>query len=627
VAEHVFLCGLNADQFADYPDGTKLSLDERDGNVVLRLGKLRGGLRDQPKRLTDFIEIASYVFAADRKTSRGSLTDRGVGRDWRRSIGLVIAVRDLEFWLQQEVGEAMGTALGFLSEDNWSFEFVENLEPVDPQLYLSFETEAPQLHRNATVILFSGGLDSLAGAVHELESTERNVVLVSHRNIPGVGARQKSLADHLGRAYPGRLTHVWLDNNLRGGGRREETQRTRSFFFSAMASVVALIERADRIRFYENGIMSINLPIATQVVGARASRSTHPLSLILINRFVNLVSGRQITVENPFIWKTKVEIVLELANSPHASLIATSVSCTRARTVNNRFEPHCGTCIQCLQRRISTLGGGASEIDEAEAYDTDFLLGARRDGEDRTMAVGSITLALDCEAMSTNAFMRRFADEVSWVLQAHPRDEKEGAGEKMADLFRRHGGSVAQILSRALESVATDVIRSDLPPSSLLALVLASRLPKADVPTEVTQAKLPEPRPDQSDDRIYLAVDEVRQRIRISDRAELYGPTVYPIIRLLASAALEDAGCGLLPKSRRAFLGKSIANLLDLDSEDAVRAAVKRARDALAEEEMELHQTTSDPHAIIESTRRGYRIAPGVDVVTPDEFLRQTTTP
>ncbi len=37
---------------------------------------------------------------------------------------------------------------------------------------------------------------------------------------------------------------------------------------------------------YENGIISHNLPISGQVVGTMATRTTHPLSLLLLERFL-----------------------------------------------------------------------------------------------------------------------------------------------------------------------------------------------------------------------------------------------------------------------------------------------------------------------------------------------------
>ena len=625
--ERVFLCGLSAEQRAAYPTGTILSLDKSSGNLVLKLGRMRRKLvGTEPKPLTDLIEIASYVFAADRTTGRGDLDDRGYGPDWRRSFFLVIAVRDLALWQRQDVNETLCEALNFLSEDEWRFEFADNQNPISIQDYLGLKEQDADASGGTSVVLFSGGLDSLAGAVHELRHTNRHVVLVSHRNLPGIGSRQRRLAEQLEFAYPRRVTHIWVDNNLSSDfGRLEESQRTRSFFFTAMATVAAHIEGADRIRFYENGVMSVNLPIATQVVGARASRSTHPRSLQLLKDVVELVSMYSIEVDNPFIWKTKAEVVGELAITPQAGLIVITVSCTRARTANRIFQPHCGTCIQCLQRRMATLAAGVGALDERDCYEVDFLEGPRKDGLDRVMALEALALALDCADISATQFIDRFADPVAWVFQAYKASEQEEVAHKLVDLFQRHGGTVRAFLATVMGARALDVLDKTLHPSSLLALTLASRL-NASVyrPAEQTPARLPEPKIEPisavTSDRIFVAVDEVRHRIRIWDQADLRGHTIFPIMRMLMAAAQKDRVDGLLPKNHRAFSAEVIADSQSLSNADAVRSAIRRIRNELEDAEAALYSVAADQNALIETTSKGYRLNPAVVVVTLDEF-------
>jgi hypothetical protein len=58
-----------------------------------------------------------------------------------------------------------------------------------------------------------------------------------------------------------------------------------SFLYAALACVVARLFGKTRIRFFENGVVSINLPISEQVVGARATRTTHPVVLERFRRF------------------------------------------------------------------------------------------------------------------------------------------------------------------------------------------------------------------------------------------------------------------------------------------------------------------------------------------------------
>ena len=57
--------------------------------------------------LTDLVEIATYVFAADNLVSRGGDAFKNMGRAWRRSYRLVIAVRQPGFWSEPQLLHAL----------------------------------------------------------------------------------------------------------------------------------------------------------------------------------------------------------------------------------------------------------------------------------------------------------------------------------------------------------------------------------------------------------------------------------------------------------------------------------------------------------------------------------------
>jgi 7-cyano-7-deazaguanine synthase in queuosine biosynthesis len=629
--KHVFLCGLSEAQRSGYAEGSELSLAERVGNLTLRLDALRRRLVGvEPKRLTDLIEIASYVFAADRTTRRGTESLRNCGEDWRRNFLMVVAVRERAFWNRADVKSALSDALGFASEDTWVFDFVESEQPAPLQYYLAVRDEQIDAAGGTSVVLFSGGLDSLAGAVKELTTSNRHVVLVSHRNTPAIGAIQKELAARLTAAYPRRVTHVWVDNSLTGKlDDREETQRTRSFFFFAMAAVAAHIEKADRIRFFENGIMSVNLPIATQVVGARASRSTHPRTLKLLQDIADLVSEHGIGVDNPFVWETKAEVVRGLASSHFAPLITISHSCTRSRKGAAAFERHCGTCVQCIQRRISTLGGSAAEFDEAEGYSVDLFTGERDKPEDRAMAFGSVELALDCAAISDRLFIGRFALEVSQVVQAYPPAERDEIAQRLISLFRRHGETVRSLAISAVHAAAAQIVDKAIKPGSLLALLatpdfLGQRtVPEGMLPpaAEPPSERSSEGASRLSAGQIAIAVDNESKRIMISGIATLTGSTMFALLRHLIELSTADREAKLAPKRYRCKLGKVLADDLGLPDAETIAQAVRRIRKEIAEGFEALEGYRPDDAAVIENVHgSGYRLNPAVVIVSPLEL-------
>lgn len=471
MAEHLFLCGLTSAQRTGYKGGTRLQIGEHDGNVTLKIEDIRKKyVMSIPDLLTDLLEIATYVFAADNSVTRGGPALRNMGSDWRRSFRLVIGVRELERWSAPDLLHALRELLGFLSDDAWHFEFVKLSAPTPWRDHFDFANgnEEPGA---SNVVLFSGGLDSLAGAVHELSNGNQRVVLVSHKSSPIAINRQAALAKELRARFGKRVFHVPVRVNMTNDQAAvEDTQRTRSFLFTAIATVVANLEGAHRIRFYENGIMSVNLPISAQVVGTRATRTTHPQSLKLLERFVRLVQQTEIVVDNPFIWKTKAEVVEILDSPTDRPLIAQSISCSRTREVT-KMHWHCGTCAQCLQRRIGTLGAGLEEADPREDYVIDFLTGARDDGEHRQMAVDMVRSALEFRRMSDLEYLHRYAGEFARLNVAFPGATSLEAARNFVDLFKRHGETVRNIFVEAVRTQAEALVDKTLPSSCLLRLV------------------------------------------------------------------------------------------------------------------------------------------------------------
>ena len=194
-------------------------------------------------RLVDLLEIASYVFSADCATSRGSeWTDESSTEPWSRDFAFVIPVREPTFWNASEHKCLITEVLTFLSNDKYSFTFVPLEHDRPDQQYLEFgELDDWLFYNPERVVMFSGGLDSLAGAV-ETARGGANVVLVSHRPVSTLDSRQRKLFAELQKEFPKNLIHipVWINKAEKFG--REPTQRTRSFLYSALGTVVAALD-------------------------------------------------------------------------------------------------------------------------------------------------------------------------------------------------------------------------------------------------------------------------------------------------------------------------------------------------------------------------------------------------
>jgi hypothetical protein len=178
--------------------------------VNLHLGDLSRPMADNiPDVLTDMLDIAAYIYCADQFTTRGTELMTNMGADWRRKFRLKIPVRCPDVWGKDSVREALVETLGFLSEDEFSFEFLQATTTTGLQPYLGFNDPSAQAISPDEVILFSGGLDSLAGAVDELIGNNKKVALVSHQSSTMVTSKQNRLVDSLrSRTRNGQLFHV-----------------------------------------------------------------------------------------------------------------------------------------------------------------------------------------------------------------------------------------------------------------------------------------------------------------------------------------------------------------------------------------------------------------------------------
>lgn len=264
--ERLIICGPLAPSPTTAEKGVvRLNTFGASQNVNLKIAdihqKLCANMRGE---FLDLLEIAAYVFAADQACSRGGEGVRDYGQGWHRSLRFQIPVRVPELWQAEPVLTELTKTLSFLSDDNYTFEFADYPEPSRPTVptYFEFASAVALGAEPVSVIPFSGGLDSLAGAVEEAVGHGRSVALVSHRSVSKIDSRQQSLVRELKKLTKATVHHVPVWVNKDAAESHDFTQRSRSFLFASLAAVVARLYELDGIRFYENGIVSVNLPIS-----------------------------------------------------------------------------------------------------------------------------------------------------------------------------------------------------------------------------------------------------------------------------------------------------------------------------------------------------------------------------
>jgi 7-cyano-7-deazaguanine synthase in queuosine biosynthesis len=452
----------------------ELSTHGRNQNVNLQIEDVaKVLLHDLSSRLLDLLEIASYVYAADCSTSRGKGWSAGAAiESWPRDFRFVIPVRDVQFWRDPEVGELLISCLSFISNDDFAFDFVRLKDKHPVQQYLSFAqlNEWP-FDRVNRVLLFSGGLDSLAGAIKTLESGE-NTVLVSHRSVAAIDKRQRELVAQLKQKYRGKLLHIPVWVNKDSSLSREYTQRTRSFLYSALGVVVGESIGSQGIRFFENGVVSMNLPIADEVLRARASRTTHPFALDLLRQFYQKIMGRPIHVDNPFFLMTKTEVVRSIMEQGCGDLIAMTCSCS-----HTWFQPknqwHCGGCSQCIDRRIAVIAAGAKNYDPENDYVNDVFRDERKEGYDRNIAIDYARHAFEMNRMTDREFAASFNLEISRAIRVLP--DRTKISERIIEMHKRHASAVMRVLESKIRESSKELLAGSLAPSSMLSLIVGQK--------------------------------------------------------------------------------------------------------------------------------------------------------
>ncbi len=297
------------------------------------------------------------VWAADKFLPRSTVPDA-----WTRDIRLTIPAAAQWAGLVPKL-EAL---LNFLTGDRWQIRFR------NAAFDLRFTGTWPHSWQPDAVVLFSGGLDSLAGALQMLNAGQR-LLLVSHYDFGQLARIQQSLAHAL-------ITHFGAQNCHHLGLRlqipltRELTLRSRSLLYLTLGmTVAAAFHPRLPVVVPENGWISLNPPLTLNRLGTYSTRTTHPFTIEELTRLW-LAAGIQHPVHNPFSSLSKGEILAQTGPREILPRLAPlTVSC--ARPVASRWQKAgagaCGYCYPCLLRRAAMHRVG---LDDARHYRHDVLI-------------------------------------------------------------------------------------------------------------------------------------------------------------------------------------------------------------------------------------------------------------
>src|SRR5262245_51970255 len=174
---------------------------ELDYELDLPFRRLHDRLGIPDPIVLDFLLIASLCYVIDKAVPRSSAPD-----NWTRELEVAFPVSNVRVW--KRVAGGLKRALSFLSGDVWRVSFRELDTPI-------FVPPARKRRRRrqlvptsvgpSKVCLFSGGLDSFAGAIELLAGDDtQSLFIVGHYDIPGPASQQNTLFAGLRERYPSR---------------------------------------------------------------------------------------------------------------------------------------------------------------------------------------------------------------------------------------------------------------------------------------------------------------------------------------------------------------------------------------------------------------------------------------
>lgn len=470
---------------------------EHPRKVTLQIGDIRRSLYNEiPDRFHDLLEIATYVYCADQEAKRGQRDAETFGSFWRRNFHFVIPVRDTQFWRATDTINCLTQTLGFLSDDLYEFEFVDQTEKVSFQYYLNLNEKGAMFGYPEQVIMFSGGLDSLGGAIDEIINQKRRVVLVNHRSTGKLDLRYRTLESMLeAKASDScKPTHLRITVKKRKEMNNEYTQRSRSFLFVTIGATIAEMLGLDNVRFYENGIISLNLPVCAQVVGGKATRTTHPRVITGFRKLLSMVADKPFIVENPFIDKTKGEVVSLIAKAGCEDMIGPSISCTHTWEMSLQHS-HCGTCSQCIDRRFAIIAAGMDHAEPVTQYKYDIFTQCREKtqkiAEDKTMYAGYLERANQAQNVRDCIEFLSGFPEAARALKYLPGDPWQ-VSERIFAMYKRHSDEVNRTIGIMMHRHFEAIRQRTLPADCMLRIVYESHLPISVSTKPASQESLPD---------------------------------------------------------------------------------------------------------------------------------------
>lgn len=303
-----------------------------------------------PEEIFGLLFLSAIVYTIDRSVDRANYSVDG----WSREFDVDIRIPEYSKFVL--VRNEINDMLSFLTGDYWNCNFIGDATIKYPKYKVHTDYD-----NISQVRLFSGGLDSLIGAIDYLASNPKGYLyLSSHYDsyMRGPKSDQDGVRKALISKYGKRIKYreaVMISPELS----KETSCRSRSLMFVTLASIVASYAKCDVV-IPENGSVSLNYPLSPSRRAACSTRTTHPVFLQNYQYILNKLNIG-ISISNPYEFSTKGEMIQNCKDKDTLmQILPLSNSCGKRNMHQHMFDnssaTHCAHCMPCMYRKASLVG-------------------------------------------------------------------------------------------------------------------------------------------------------------------------------------------------------------------------------------------------------------------------------
>lgn len=312
----------------------------------------------------DLLYISLMIFYADRKIRRDAQYDA-----WTREFELYIPVKVIDKW--ERCKELLTKALKFLTGDHWTLHFRSRVALTDDENNYKknrhrYRHSIKHVDANEFCML-SGGLDSFIGAINLLTEGKKPIFVGNYNGGKGVKKYQDDVVASLMDRYGVRADLFFRFFASPVSGEESSTRSRSLLFFSHAIAIASGMEHHVDLYIPENGVISINIPLTIMRLGSLSTRTTHPYFMGMLQQLIQAL-GIDITLVNPFQFKTKGEMMLECKDRDflYANYQKT-MSCSHPDQGrwSGEHTGHCGECLPCTIRKAAIK---AADLADATYY-------------------------------------------------------------------------------------------------------------------------------------------------------------------------------------------------------------------------------------------------------------------